>query len=124
METFIIEATKQTPFIKLEPSGVIEISGSSTNSNILNFYQPILQWLEEYMKAPADLTTVNCKLIYYNTITCKVLMHIFKTLEKLPAPQSVEIIWHYDTEDEDMREYGEDFKAVLKNIDFKFHEIN
>jgi hypothetical protein len=123
MEKVRIEATKKTPFILLDPvEGRIEIVGSSIYVDIIKFYEPILEWVEEYKQMACPITIINCRLNVYNTITTKVLTHIFKTLEKLPASKKVLINWFFEKDDYDMREFGEDIRSILKIVDFNIIE--
>jgi hypothetical protein len=48
---------------------------------------------------------------------------VFKKLEKINADgNDVTINWHYEEDDEDMFEAGEDYQAII-NIPFKMIEI-
>jgi hypothetical protein len=44
-----------------------------------------------------------------------------ETLEDLGHPASIS--WYYETEDEDMKQMGEDFRDLLK-INFEIHAIS
>jgi hypothetical protein len=123
METIRIEATKKHPFVLLDAvAGRIEISGPSVNVDIIQFYEPILAWIEEYAKSPIGHTVISCRLSIYNTITSKVLLHIFRIFEKLEPAYKAQINWHIDKNDIDMRETGDDYKSVLKNLEFNIIE--
>ena len=60
MECISIDGTQNTPKVLLCASkGLIEISGRSSPINSLEFYQTILEWVEEYAKKPKPQTSVN-----------------------------------------------------------------
>ena len=124
MESLSIEGTNKTPSVKLDPeSGVIEIKGRSIPENSIEFYRPIVEWLDEYAKNPNETTTVNVQLEYFNTSSSKCILDIFKKLESLKkARNEVVINWYYEEDDEDMLESGEDYESIIR-VPFKMIEI-
>ncbi|MBS3769493.1 MAG: DUF1987 domain-containing protein [Bacteroidales bacterium] len=124
MESLSIEGTNKTPSVKLDPvSGVIEIKGRSIPENSIEFYRPIVEWLDEYAKNPNKKTTVNVQLEYFNTSSSKCILDIFKKLESLKKSRNEVIInWYYEEDDEDMLESGEDYESIIR-IPFKMIEI-
>jgi len=124
MESISIEGTTKTPTIKLDPqTGTIEIKGRSIPENSIEFYRPIVEWLEEYAKSPQKKTTVNIQLEYFNTSSSKCILDIFKKLESLKkARNEVVINWYYEEDDEDMLEAGEDYESIIR-VPFKMIEI-
>jgi hypothetical protein len=124
MESLSIEGTNKTPNVYLDPkSGVIEIKGRSIPENSIEFYRPIVEWLDEYAKNPNKKTTVNVQLEYFNTSSSKCILDIFKKLESLKkARNEVVINWYYEEDDEDMLESGEDYESIIR-VPFKMIEI-
>jgi len=124
MESISIEGTTKTPTIKLDPkTGSIEIKGRSIPENSIEFYRPIVEWLEEYAKSPQKKTTVNIQLEYFNTSSSKCILDIFKKLESIKKARNEVIInWYYEEDDEDMLEAGEDYESIIR-VPFKMIEI-
>lgn len=117
MESFYLERTPKTPKISFNvEDGSFEISGRSIPENSIEFYKPVLEWLEEYIAHPKKKgTSFEVKLEYFNTSSSKCLVEIFRKLEKLKKEGGdVAIKWYYEEEDEDMQESGEDFKEIIK----------
>jgi len=111
MDTIIINATEDTPGIRLDAANdVFEISGRSLPEDVVKFYKPILDWLEEYAKSPNDKTAFNFKLSYFNTASSKIILDI---MMKLEAVENVAIKWHYSSDDEDMMEAGEEYADIV-----------
>ncbi len=113
--SLIIEPTSKTPKVILNADiGVFEISGRSIPEDSIGFYRKILEWVDEYSKNPNPQTNFKFHLEYFNTSSSKVLLDLFRKLEKMyKAGHDVKITWYYDAEDEDMEETGEDYKALL-----------
>jgi hypothetical protein len=124
MEPLTIEGTAKTPNVKFEgDQGFIEIKGRSIPENSIEFYKPLVDWLEEYGKGPAALTKVNIQLEYFNTSSSKCILDVFKKLEAIyKAKNEVIINWYYEEDDEDMLEAGEDYESIIR-VPFKMIEI-
>lgn len=93
-------------------AGFIEIKGRSTIENSLAFYQPIYEWLNNYLLSPASATTINIHFEYFNTSSSR---WVFKILKKVEAEaktlENLQINWHYA--DEDIQDAGEDFASII-----------
>lgn len=120
MENLIITGTSKTPTIEFDyQSGNLNLKGRSIPENSLEFFQPVLNWIEDYTQRPQVATIVDVKLEYFNTSSSKHLLDMFKKLERLSTNgRQVVINWHYDQEDEDMYEVGQDYQVIVK-IPFK-----
>ncbi len=124
MESISIEGTPKTPTIKFNAeTGVIEIKGRSIPENSIEFYKPLVEWLEEYLKTPQKSTIVNIQLEYFNTSSSKCILDVFKKLEAIKkARNEVVINWYYEEDDEDMLEAGEDYESIIR-VPFKMIEV-
>jgi len=124
MESISIEGTTKTPAISFNAdTGVIEIKGRSIPENSIEFYRPLVEWLEEYGNEPKEQTTVNIQLEYFNTSSSKCILDVFKKLESIKKQRNnVVINWYYEEDDEDMLEAGEDYESIIR-IPFKMIEI-
>jgi hypothetical protein len=124
MEPINIEGTPKTPSIKfLSEEGVIEIKGRSIPENSIEFYKPLVDWLEAYAKDPLKKTLVNIQLEYFNTSSSKCILDVFKKLESIhKSKHDVVINWYYEEDDEDMLEAGEDYESIIR-VPFKMIEI-
>lgn len=125
MDAYYLEATPKTPKLDFNPAAdTFLISGRSIPENSIEFYKPLLDWLDNYVNNPKESTNFEIKLEYFNTSSSKCLVEIFRKLEKISENgHKISIDWYYDEEDEDMQESGEDFKEIIK-IPFKMVEIN
>ncbi|MCW3086068.1 MAG: hypothetical protein JWP12_3434 [Bacteroidetes bacterium] len=124
METISIEGTPKTPTITFNTgSGFLEIKGRSIPENSIEFYKPLVDWLEKYAAKPQPTTNVNIQLEYFNTSSSKCILDVFKKLEAINKGGSkVTINWHYEEDDEDMLEAGEDYQAII-NVPFKMVQV-
>jgi len=64
MEQIRIEGSNDSPKIVLDAKqGLIFIGGSSLPENVLDIYNPVLRWLDEYNKDPNPVTTIDFSTI-------------------------------------------------------------
>ena len=124
MEPISITGTGKTPTVSFDSEdGLIEIKGRSIPENSIEFYKPLVDWLDSYSQGPAKKTMVNIQLEYFNTSSSKCILDVFKKLENVQKnTENVIINWYYEEDDEDMLEAGEDYQSILK-IPFKMIEI-
>jgi hypothetical protein len=124
MESLLIEGTPKTPNVTFEPEkGLLEIKGRSIPENSIEFYKPLVDWLEEYAQQPGPKTQVNVHLEYFNTSSSKCILDVFKKLETIHKNKyEVQINWYYEEDDEDMLEAGEDYESIIR-VPFKMIEI-
>ena len=123
METIKIQGTEDTPKIMLDAENdFFEISGRSLPEDVSSFYEPVLNWLNEYAENPKDKTVFNFKLTYFNTASSKLLLDILMKLEEMHEKgQDVVIRWHYPEDDEDMAEAGEEYADI---VDVPFEQVS
>lgn len=124
MENLIIKSSPKTPDIHFDcNTGVLEIAGRSIPENSVEFYRPVLDWLDEYNSSPASSTQFVFKLEYFNTSSSKCILDIFRKLEVVSnSSPDIKIKWFYDEDDEDMQESGEDFQEIIK-LPFEMIEL-
>lgn len=124
MDPISIEGTPKTPMVNFDANtGKVEVKGRSIPENSIEFYKPLVDWLEEYGKTPKPLTEVNVQLEYFNTSSSKCILDVFKKLEAIAKSGNEVIInWYYEEDDEDMLEAGEDYQSIIR-IPFKMIEI-
>lgn len=117
METLKMHGTEDTPVITLDKqAGIFEISGRSLPEDAAAWYEPVMQWVKGYAKSPNPTTTVVFKLEYFNTGSSKAILDLLYALAEIPG---VKIEWHFQEEDEDMEEAGEEFSELV-DIPFTF----
>jgi hypothetical protein len=122
MQSLILKESDNSPKVVLAPEkNCFEFTGSSHPENPAKFYNPILEWIDEYAKTPNELTEVSFKLDYFNSSTAKYLLNIFWGFEKIMKSfpeKKVVFIWYYKEEDLDAYASGERY-AQLTTAEFR-----
>jgi len=123
MKELKIEKTFNTPFVNFKGTGQLSIQGKSIPENSLEFYKPLFDWVDGYDQYPAQKTTLDINLEFFNTSSSKCLLTVFKGLEKIKKQGAdVSVNWYYSDDDETMLESGHDFAGVL-NLSFNFIKV-
>lgn len=121
MEELRILPTKNTPEIILNPQGIIRIKGRSIHENVTDFFEPVEDWISAYITVPADITSVDMNLEYFNSASAKVFIHILQKITYVTLKHKKFVFnWYYEDGDDDILERGEYFASVL---DVKFNFI-
>ncbi|MCB0764281.1 MAG: DUF1987 domain-containing protein [Flavobacteriales bacterium] len=124
MKHFHIDRTDTSPQIDIDlDHGVMEFIGRSLPHNSEQFYSRVYHWLDEYLRAPQEETTVNMRLDYLDTSSSRHLFNIFQRLDPATDQQRhVHVNWHYESGDEEMAEAGKDYERFFR-MEFNFIEV-
>lgn len=123
MKTLFIKGRDDSPEVTLDKENkIFSFSGKSLPEDVGNFYAPILEWFGEYSEDPLEMTTIDIKLLYFNTATSKLILDIFMLLEEMKeSGNKVSINWHYPEYDEEMKEAGIEYSEMVE-LDFNLIE--
>jgi len=115
MDIIKITATEDTPNVILDHiNKVFEISGRSLPEDVVVFYQPVIQWLEELEKNPVENLELSIKLEYFNTASSKLILDILLKLEQIfEAGTPLKVKWFHISTDSDMKEAGEEYSEIV-----------
>jgi hypothetical protein len=123
MEELRISPTKNTPEIILNPEGIIRIKGRSIHENVADFFEPVEDWISTYITVPADITSVDLNLEYFNSASAKVFIHILQKITYVTLKHKKFILnWYYEDGDDDILERGEYFASIL-DVRFNFIKL-
>lgn len=112
MEPLFIDPTEETPQVHFDASrGYFRISGKSYPEDLIKFYNPLLEYLQDYVKAPQTFTRFEFSWMYYNTATSKLLVRILVLLRE-HCPELI-IKWVCRKDYDLMIEKGEELKELL-----------
>jgi hypothetical protein len=114
MEELKFAPTKNTPEIILNPDGMIKISGRSIHENAADFFAPVEEWISSYINSPANVTSVDMELEYFNSASAKIFISLLQKITYVTLNHKRFIInWYYEDGDEDILERGEYFATIL-----------
>lgn len=100
------------PTIVLKSSGLITISGKSIPELPLNVYEPVLEWLVQYIKNPAPVTQLDIDLEYINADSISYIQSIIYYIGTIKNNLYI-INWYYSM-DSDILEIGNEISSTLQ----------
>ncbi|MDD2277463.1 MAG: DUF1987 domain-containing protein [Bacteroidales bacterium] len=115
MRELRIKAHKDSPDVLFDPdTNVFKIKGICHPENVTKFFQPVMDWLDEYNSfLKKSKTTKDIKVIiffrYFNSATYKYLITLLQKIHEFTDTGSTIFVeWYYESDDEEMRESGEE----------------
>lgn len=111
MERIRIHETKKTPYVLFSGTeGTLEIRGRSVAEEPHEFYEEIIDGVDQYKKDHTKKLEVQFDFEYFNTPTARQILRLLRKLKEIKC----EVIWIYESDDEEMLEAGEDYAEVSK----------
>jgi hypothetical protein len=123
MGGFAISGTDSFPTIIFNPSQrLFHIHGISIPENGKAFYEPVINWLENYAKHPNPETELLIDLEYFNLSTSKSMLFMFYLLNQMhDEGKKVKVTWCY--RDAYILSAGRDYAFMVK-IPFEFRKVS
>jgi hypothetical protein len=117
MDILRFERTDDTPEVLLSKiDGIFEISGRSLPEDSVEFYRPLLEWIDQYKKSPNPTTEFVLKLDYINTASSKLIQDVLLAFEGI---KGAKVTWYFQDDDEDMEAMGREYAELVK-LPFEF----
>jgi hypothetical protein len=115
VKSISLKGTPETPTLLFDAEkGILEIKGRSISPNPIEFYKPLHESMEEYMATPAPVTRVLFEMEYFNTGSSRCMLTILRQLADMHKKGTQVIItWRYEEGDENMRDAGIDYQAIV-----------
>jgi len=123
IQSLFIEQTQKTPQIDLNQfTGNLIFSGKSIPENAAKVYEPVLNWVTQYVLKARPITNVRLDLEYFNTTSTIWLLKILKILIRINEPDYVLILHFYLPIDEydEMNDF-DDIKDAFSPIEDILH---
>ena len=97
--------------------GICKIGGESLPENTLVFYQPIVEWVDNYTKSDSSNMHFQFFLRYLSTASSKSILNILLILKEFKRKgNNVLIEWHLEDGDLDIEEEIDDL-SMETNLD-------
>ncbi len=117
MENIEIKETASSPSITLDTTkGEYVFAGRSLPEDPIEFYEPVLEWFENYKASPLNGVNFEFKLTYFNTASSKVFFQIFHSIDQLNVNNpgiDNKIVMYANSDDEDLLELFDYYKELL-----------
>jgi hypothetical protein len=128
MNPLHIPATASSPEVDFRfDAHELLLRGESFPENAAAFYGPVIAALREFLALPdADRTlVVQVALTYFNSSSTKMLFTLFDLLDKAASTgRRVRLDWLHDSEDDTIREFGEELMADFTHLEIKLRAVD
>lgn len=122
MNDLYIPATSDTPEINFKFSNhKLSMTGEAYPENGVEFFNPILQQLQNYLKSlNGNKIEFNFKLTYFNSVSTKIFFNMFEMLNEYAKAHSssVSLNWYHHEEDDMILDFGLDIQEDFTWIEF------
>jgi len=121
----IIEETSKTPLVEFDSNqGALKITGKIISENPIAFFDQMDGLISEYIKQNrSNVLTADIFLDYFNTVCSKYFLKFLqKIISSKDSADKVKIKWHFEKDDSEIKEAGEDYSAII-NHPFELIEI-
>jgi len=120
MEAKRLVGTDESPEVILDKAtNEFKFQGKSLPEDVKEFYNPILDWVEEYAKDPNEETVVEFNMEYFNSASSKQILDILERFSIIiDTGKKIAVKWHYMQDDEDMEDAGESYADIV-NVPFE-----
>jgi len=110
MSPLIIQGDRIRPSIDFNPAkGRLSITGRCIPENALEVFDPMLDWLDGFCSSSPKAAVLDIRLEYFNSTSVNRLSTVVRKVADLRAKGTqVTINWHYEEDDEDMMDTGND----------------
>lgn len=122
MENIKREGTERAPEVDFDfEANTFLLRGESYPEDVNEFYGPIMNSLEEHLRAlEGAKVTFTFELVYFNSSSAKILMGLFELFDEVAEKgNEVHVIWAYEEDDDNMEEMGEEFCEELEHATYE-----
>ncbi len=119
MDDLIIKPSDKSLSVEIS-YGMMNFTGRSILTDPKIFFEPITNWVNKYLKNPAEETVINIKLEYIDTASTQSLYQILRQINSVRKKGLTLLVnWHIEDEDPEMKELGEMIEQRL-GIEFQY----
>lgn len=117
----ILIGTEDTPEVSFDKEkNEFLLKGRSLPEDAYTFYNPVLSWMEQYVKEPNANSELVITLEYFNSSSVKQILNLISLFEELiKSGNQGKIIWCYSEGDDLMEIKGLEFKSMVMDIPFE-----
>lgn len=121
MDDLLIAPTRYTPRIAFEQSKhTFLVQGVSRPENTVDFYQPVLNWVDDYIGMQARTMPLERKPVtlildmdYFNSVSAKYLIALLLKCKRLQREGGgLRVQWRYYAQEEEGREWVEGISGI------------
>jgi len=116
MEDLFLKKTFNSPEVEfVSSSGDLNIEGRSIPEDPGEFFERLIDWMNDYFLSPASETVMNIKLEYINSGSSKYMLELLRILKQnYENGKKVLVKWYYEEGDESIEELGQHYEQTMQ----------
>ena len=126
MKPLLIDSKLNSPAVNFNAeTGRLEVIGRSIPEHPVKFYQPLEDWLTDFIQTNPNNIILHVFLDYLNTHSTECMLLIMKQIKSYVVTNSsatVKVEWLFDEDDEDMEALGQDLESITK-LSFEYKVV-
>jgi len=115
IKPLLLNGNDTNPYVNFNHiKGEFRIGGVAIPEDVLEMFNPIINWLTQYSKAPREYSEFEFYFEYLNTSATKMIFDICGIINKM-ADKNISVIikWLYNRGDIEMYELGEEVLSLI-----------
>ena len=119
-----VEGTAKTPKVEFNHlTGELDLGGRSIPENAAKVYEPLLNWINEYVKSPCTTTNLHLKLEYFNSASLIWITKLIVGLCKIELKGAILYV-HLYFEIEDFKDgITDELTDIIMVLAEKIHDV-
>ncbi|SRR6056297_29199 len=116
MQDLYLEKTFNSPEVEfIAETGELSMEGRSIPEDPGEFFDRLINWVNEYFLNPTDRTVMNIKLEYINSGSSKYMLELLRIMKvNYEKGRDVLIKWYYEEGDESIEELGQHYQQTTQ----------
>ena len=116
MEDLYLKKTFNSPEIEfIADSGELAIEGRSIPEDPGEFFERLIEWINDYFMQPAGKTVLSIKLEYINSGSSKYMLEVLRIMKiNHENGRPVHIKWYFEEGDESIQELGQHYEQTIQ----------
>ena len=109
----LIKEGKNTPKVTGNKNlSELIFKGNSYPENVLQFYTPILNWVESLSSEKTEIK-VECQFYYIASSSVIAFLKLLQKIESSFNKENISFTWKYEEGDDDIKKIGQDYSTIL-----------
>jgi hypothetical protein len=116
MEDLYLKKTFNSPEIEfVGDTGELSLEGRSIPEDPGEFFEHLIDWINQYFLTPADNTVMSIKLEYINSGSSKYMLEVLRIMKiNHDSGKEVQIKWFFEEGDESIQELGQHYEQTIQ----------
>lgn len=116
MDDIYLKKTFNSPEVEfIASTGELNIEGRSIPEDPGEFFDRLINWLNDYFLEPVEETVLNIKLEYINSGSSKYMLELLRILKvNYEKGKKVLVKWYFEEGDESIEELGQHYEQTMQ----------